>query len=267
MTDPAPTLPESHVPHRGRFAAWAQLLRLPNLFTVPGDPLAGFALAGGLAAGADLLVVLPCAAASLMLYCAGMILNDVFDRKEDARDRPGRPIPAGQVSPAAAAAAAVVLLAGGIALAATVSLSALAVAGALALAIIAYDAGGKRIRVLGPVTMGLCRGLSLLMGATAAGPYRATSAPVAVACGLLTGYIATVTYLAGFEAGPAHRSGPLKRFRPEAIRKAIGIMIWLLVVYQAAVLATAGRTGCIVAACLLAGGGVSLLLARRFYAS
>ena len=264
MLEPDSTLSPSR---RGKLAAWAQLVRLPNLFTVPGDPLAGFALAGGLAAGADLLIVLPCAAASLMLYCAGMILNDVFDRDEDARDRPGRPIPAGQVSLPAAVAAAVALMAAGIAAAAAVSLGTAIVAVALAGTILAYDAGGKRIRMLGPVNMGLCRGLSLLMGAAAAGPYRATSAPVAVACGLLTGYIAVVTYLSGFEAGPAHRNGPLRNFRPETVRKAIGIMIWLLVVYQAAVLATAGLPGCIVAACLLAGGAVSALLARRFYAS
>jgi len=264
MTDPAPTSP---APRRGTLAAWAQLLRLPNLFTVPGDPLAGFALAGGLGSWADLLAVLPCAAAAVLIYAAGLVLNDLCDRQADARDRPSRPLPAGEIRPASAAAASAILAAGGIALAAMVSLPAAAVAAALALAVVVYDAATKRIRVVGPVTMGLCRGLSLLLGAAAAGAGRATATPVAVAVVLLTVYVALVTYLASFEAGPAHRAGPLRHLRPEAVQKAVGLMIRLLVVYQAAVVALAGPVGCVVGACLLAGGIVSALLAKRFYAS
>ncbi len=41
-------------------------------------------------------------AASGMLYAAGVTLNDWFDRELDARERPGRPIPSGRVSAAAA---------------------------------------------------------------------------------------------------------------------------------------------------------------------
>lgn len=265
MTDSDPSTP-STVPPSG-FAAWAQLLRLPNLFTVPGDPLVGFVLAGGLMATADLLALLPCAAASVLLYCAGLILNDVLDRKEDARDRPGRPIPAGLVSPGAAVIVAAALAAGGIVLAAIVSLTAAAVAGALALAVLAYDAGAKRVGLLGPVTMGLCRGLSLLLGATAAGGAHATDLAVILASALLTAYIALVTYLASFEAGAAHRLGPLRRFRAETVQKAIGIMIRLLLVYQAAIVATAGAIGLILAACLLASTVISTILAKRFHAS
>ena len=33
------------------FHGWAKLFRLPNLFTVPGDQLAGYCLAGGLVGG------------------------------------------------------------------------------------------------------------------------------------------------------------------------------------------------------------------------
>lgn len=265
MTEPRST--SSAPAGRTALAAWAQLLRLPNLFTVPGDPLAGFVLAGGLAGAADLLTVLPCAAAAVLLYGAGLILNDLFDRQQDARDRPDRPLPAGQVRPAAAAGAAAVMAGGGIALAALTSPFAAVVAGVLALAVVLYDAGGKRIGVWGPVNMGLCRGLSLLLGAAAAGRAGATSVPVVVAGGVLAGYIAVVTYLARFEAGSAHRSGPLRSVQPATVRKAIGMMIRLLVVYQAAVAATAGAVGWVLAACLLAGGAASVMLAKRFYAS
>ncbi|HAU38264.1 MAG TPA: 4-hydroxybenzoate polyprenyltransferase, partial [Phycisphaerales bacterium] len=38
---------------------------------------------------------------------------------------------------------------------------------ALLATIVAYDAGAKRVPVVGPLVMGLCRALSLLLGATA----------------------------------------------------------------------------------------------------
>ena len=279
MTDPDPI--SSCPARRGPLAAWAQLLRLPNLFTVPGDPLAGFALAGGLAAAGDLLTVLPCAVAAVGLYCAGMILNDVFDRAEDARDRPTRPLPAGEIRPGAAVGAAIVLMVGGISLAATVSLSTGIVAGVLAAMVLLYDAGAKRVRLWGPINMGLCRGLSFLMGTAAAG-WRHGSVPgpdalvgplplpvligTPVACLVL--YVAFLTYIASIEAGPAHQSGPLKNVPPETIQKAVGWMIRMLVVYQAIAVASAGpAVGWIVAACLLAGGLASVILAKRFYAS
>ncbi|MEM6507736.1 MAG: UbiA family prenyltransferase [Planctomycetota bacterium] len=37
-----------------------------------------------------------------LLYCGGMVLNDYWDREIDAKERPGRPIPSGRVSPAQA---------------------------------------------------------------------------------------------------------------------------------------------------------------------
>ena len=49
-----------------------------------------------------------------MLYLAGMALNDLADREEDARERPERPIPSGAVSPRAAALIGGSLLLGGV---------------------------------------------------------------------------------------------------------------------------------------------------------
>ncbi|EUA90975.1 ubiA prenyltransferase family protein [Mycobacterium ulcerans str. Harvey] len=47
-----------------------------------------------------------------------MVLNDWADRKRDAVERPERPIPSGDVSPAAALSAATILAAAGVAAAA-----------------------------------------------------------------------------------------------------------------------------------------------------
>ena len=75
--------------------AWAQLVRLPNVFTVLADVSAAFLLVsqGPYPVGRFVLVVL----AGVALYWAGMVLNDVFDIDRDRQERPARPIPAGQI--------------------------------------------------------------------------------------------------------------------------------------------------------------------------
>src|SRR5207237_816269 len=57
-------------------------------------------------------------AASSCLYLAGMVLNDYFDRRRDAVERPARPIPSDRISPGAAAGLGAALLVCGVALAA-----------------------------------------------------------------------------------------------------------------------------------------------------
>ncbi|MFD7294023.1 SCO3242 family prenyltransferase [Streptomyces sp. NPDC059897] len=145
---------------RGR--AWAELLRLPALFTVPGDALAGAAATGARPTRGTLLAI----GASVSLYAAGMALNDWADRDEDARDRPHRPIPSGRVRPAHALAAAGALTGAGLALAHRAGRTTGALATALAATVWAYDLRLKSTPA-GPAAMGTARGLDLLMGATA----------------------------------------------------------------------------------------------------
>ncbi|MEU3094099.1 SCO3242 family prenyltransferase [Streptomyces sp. NPDC006967] len=147
---------------RAGAGAWAELLRLPALFTVPGDALAGAAAAGVRPGPRTLLAV----GSSLCLYEAGMALNDWADREEDAVERPHRPIPSGRIRPAAALAAAGALTGAGLALAAGAGRPALAVATPLAAAVWAYDLKLKHTPA-GPVAMAAARGLDLLLGAAA----------------------------------------------------------------------------------------------------
>ncbi|MFJ9656659.1 SCO3242 family prenyltransferase [Streptomyces griseoflavus] len=149
-------------PRSGRAAAWAELLRLPALFTVPGDALAGAAAAGVRPGPRTLLAI----GSSLSLYAAGMALNDWADRAEDAVERPHRPIPSGRVRPAAALTAAGALTGTGLALAAAAGRPALAVATPLAATVWAYDLGLKHTPA-GPAAMAAARGLDLLLGAAA----------------------------------------------------------------------------------------------------
>ncbi|MGW4625157.1 SCO3242 family prenyltransferase [Streptomyces rubiginosohelvolus] len=147
---------------RQRLRAWAELLRVSALFSVPGDALAGVAAVGRRPGRGTALAI----GASLCLYEAGMALNDWADRDEDAVDRPHRPIPSGRISPAAALGAAGVLTAAGLALAARAGRPALTVATGLAATVWAYDLHLKHTKA-GPAAMAAARSLDLLLGATA----------------------------------------------------------------------------------------------------
>ena len=141
-----------------------QLIRLPNVLTAAADSLAGWLLGEGSLGEAGRWA--PLAIASMVLYAAGMALNDVFDAEIDRQERPGRPIPSGRVSRSfAGGLGAIGLVVGPLVAGLSGSFTSLIVAGVLAAVILAYDAGLKRT-VLGPGVMGACRGLNLLLGLT-----------------------------------------------------------------------------------------------------
>lgn len=148
--------------------AWLQLLRLPNLFTVPGDPVAGFLLAGGLA-GNNAKVVILCVFASLFFYAFGLILNDIFDLETDRKERPSRPLPSGKIPLRHAWCAAVLCAVAGLAVAFLAGIRTGIVAIVLLGAVISYDTKLKQVPIVGQLAMGLCRGLSFLIGVSVVG--------------------------------------------------------------------------------------------------
>ena len=166
-----------------------QLLRPANVVTALADVLAGFAV-GGLQNRPALPWLL---VATACLYAGGVVLNDFFDRHTDRVERPERPIPSGRV-PAAVAAVlgGVLLLAGWIAASHHATREAGQIALAIVIAVVIYDAWGKRSAFVGPVNMGLCRALNLLLGVAAVPAELAGAWPLAVIPLL---YIAAVTAL------------------------------------------------------------------------
>ncbi|WHM35148.1 UbiA family prenyltransferase [Streptomyces sp. BPPL-273] len=154
------------------------MLRLPALFTVPGDALAGAAAAGTRPGRRTLLAI----GSSLCLYEAGMALNDWADRAEDAVERPHRPIPSGRIRPAAALTTACGLTGAGLALAAAAGRPALTVAAPLAASVWAYDLALKHTPA-GPAAMAAARGLDLLLGAAATSGGTRTALPSAALLG------------------------------------------------------------------------------------
>lgn len=180
----------------GRVSSWRTALKLgrvSNLPTLWSNVIAGSALAGG----APLHLVVMVAIAVSAMYVAGMFLNDAFDRNIDARERPDRPIPAGEASvDAVFVVGGSLLVAGVVGLAAVNELAGLAGL-ALAGAILLYDWYHKGNPVA-PFVMGLCRALVYAAAAFAVAPQ--LSGTVLVAAAALLAYVAGLTYTARQES-------------------------------------------------------------------
>ena len=194
-------------PHMENFKTlmpWFRLARLPNLLTVPGDPVAGFLLAAAFAAQYPKPVLLFAAAgAALFLYLFGLILNDLMDIEVDRVERPERPLPAGEITVPQARMAAIAMALSGLNLALVAGRPALYVAAALAGLIVLYNAVHTRVPAAGVLAMGLCRGLSLLLGVAAAQPesFGAAAPALAAAAGLAL-YVFSFSVLARREMDP-----------------------------------------------------------------
>ena len=179
-----------------RMSGWRTALKLgrvSNLPTVWSNVIAATALAGG----APLRVQAAVAAAMSLLYVGGMYLNDAFDSEHDARARPERPIPAGEITVAAVFGAGFALLAAGVILLAGIGLVAGAAGVALAGAIVLYDRFHKG-NPIAPLLMGLCRALVYATAGLAAAGMLAQ--PVLLGALALLAYVAGLTYVARFEA-------------------------------------------------------------------
>jgi 4-hydroxybenzoate polyprenyltransferase len=204
----------------GRTLAYAQLLRLPNVFTAFGDILMAACAVGAITQDFGRVAVLM--AASGCLYLGGMVWNDVFDRKDDAKTRPTRPIPSGRISVRTAVVIGSVLFMIGIVFAVVGRNPANAwgyadsalIATVLAFAILLYDALLKRT-ILGPLGMGLCRFLNVILGLSAAASAFAPEWGLHLA-GVVGLYIVGVTWFARTEEGMS---------KPTHLLAAFGVML------------------------------------------
>ncbi len=184
-----------------KLLALFELLRLPNLFTVPGDILVGWYCTGGSGNFPWWRI-----GASLCLYSAGLLFNDFFDAKIDAGERPARPIPSGRISRRTVGALGALLMVVGILLA----WQAWQMALLLATLILAYDGGLKKIPFVGILTMGCCRGVNILLGASLL-----STPALGFAAFFFTLYIVVVSFLARNEVHIRQRPkliGQLIRF-------------------------------------------------------
>lgn len=175
--------------------AYAQLARLSNLPSALADICLGALAANALPQHSlAFAALLP---ASACLYSAGMVWNDYFDQDQDRRERPFRPLPSGRIAPAEAVRLGLGLFAVGLILALAAGGTAFAIAVCLVAAILAYDGWLKRTGA-GPVAMGMCRFLNVLLGVSVCGSVLwPRGAHLALIVGL---YIVGVTWFARTEA-------------------------------------------------------------------
>lgn len=181
--------------------SWAVALRLgriSNLPTVWTNVLAGVALAGGPLWEERVLFLM---VAMSLFYCAGMYLNDAFDREIDAFERPERPIPSGAVSARAVFVAGFGMMLAGLVLLTWIGHTtgeganwrALAAGLALCTCIVIYDYHHKT-NPLSPFVMGLCR---MLVYVTSGYAMAAEPSPILLYAGLiLLSWLIGLTYVA-----------------------------------------------------------------------
>lgn len=167
--------------------------RISNLPTVWTNVLAAAVLSGADPFTANLPVVL---LAMTCFYCGGMYLNDAFDRRVDAKERPERPIPSGRISASTVFVIGFVLLAGGILLLDLYGSAARHAGMALAAAIVAYDLFHKG-NPAAPLVMGLCRALVYVGTAAALGTINPL---VLIAATAIFAHVVGLTYAARQES-------------------------------------------------------------------
>lgn len=203
---------QNEAPPRATLLDYLRLMRISNVFTAVADVAMGILVVHAWLEPAGALALL--VAASCLLYTSGMVLNDVFDVQIDRVQRPQRPIPSGRIPLATARRLGWTLLVAGVLCGwfagyAVGGWRSGAVATALAACVVLYDGFLKRTP-LGPIGMGACRLLNVLLGMSAAAPFAGWNLAgfgphhLTIAAGIGI-YIAGVTWLARTEARRSHR--------------------------------------------------------------
>jgi 4-hydroxybenzoate polyprenyltransferase len=148
-----------------KLIGFLRLTRPANVVTAISDVLAGIALSGfflldTITFNPVVLLII----STMGLYAGGIVFNDVFDADLDTVERPERPIPSGLIKKIEAQIFGTLLLFMGILSAAFVNQISAFIALAITLAALLYDKWGKHQTIIGPINMGICRGLNLLLG-------------------------------------------------------------------------------------------------------
>jgi len=174
-----------------RVKAYAQLMRVSNAPTVVTNVLVGAAIAHS---AVGIRLQFESVVSVLLIYFAGMMLNDVFDAKYDTQNKPDRPIPSGVVSRLEVAIVAMIAMAGGLAAAFSINQTVGLLAVVLCGCVLLYDWLHKLSPAL-VVVMGACRALVYAIGFSVVGSGRGVSLLWAVVISIVA-YIALLTFVA-----------------------------------------------------------------------
>ena len=140
-------------------------MRPANVVTSVADVLAGIAISGFfINGGIEFISVLLLCISTIGLYAGGIVFNDIFDAELDKVERPERAIPSGAINIDEAKILGSVLLLLGIISAISFSTISGALALMITIAALIYNKFSKHHSFIGPLNMGLCRALNLLLG-------------------------------------------------------------------------------------------------------
>lgn len=142
-------------------------MRPANIVTSVADVLAGITISGYIfGPEIDFLPIILLCLSTIGLYGGGIVFNDVFDLELDKIERPERAIPSGAVKLGEAIILGLFLLIFGISCAFLYSMLSGTIALLIAICALAYNKYSKHHPFIGPLNMGTCRGLNLLLGAS-----------------------------------------------------------------------------------------------------
>jgi 4-hydroxybenzoate polyprenyltransferase len=151
-----------------KWFAVLQLMRPANIVTAVADIFAGVAIAGFLIPeiwNQEVLIkILLLVISTKGLYSGGIVFNDIFDLKQDQKNRPERVLPSERVGLTEAKILGMSLFAIGLSSAFLVSDTSGFIAASIMILSLSYDKFAKHHKVLGPINMGLCRGGNLILG-------------------------------------------------------------------------------------------------------
>jgi hypothetical protein len=248
-----------------RFATLLKLGRISNMPSIWSNVLAGTVIAGGDWLSRRIGIVL---LAMSLFHLGGMYLNDYFDRAVDARERPERPIPVGDIGAETVAAIGFGTLGVAVALLCCLGLAAASIAMALLVAVVGYDVFHKGNPVA-PVVMGLCR--TLVYWGAAAAMVGGLSIAVGLAGLAMLCYVAGLTYAARQEsldrvgnlwpllilAAPMVLAIPALGHGPPAVAVYLALICWTA--YAFYLLAARPMPGAVSRAVALLLAGISLV--------
>jgi 4-hydroxybenzoate polyprenyltransferase len=146
------------------FKDYLILVRLPNLFTLPSNVLVGYFMVSSMAMTSYVQILL-LVTISILLYCVGLILNDLCDYSIDKKERPDRPLASGKVSRRAAIGLVVTFSTLALALSFIINITTFVISSILLITIFGYDKILKKTGA-GPFTIGAARVMNVLLGAS-----------------------------------------------------------------------------------------------------
>ena len=148
------------------FKDYLLLIRLPNLFTLPSNIILGFVLVSTFTMTiTSVIQILMLVTISILLYCVGLVLNDLFDYEVDKKERPNRPLASGKVTKKVAIILVTILAAISLILSLLVSVTTFSISVLLLVIIFGYDKYLKNT-LAGPFTIAAARVTNIILGTT-----------------------------------------------------------------------------------------------------